>query len=99
MWAEDRIHLTTEGHRRVALAALTALGHRTDLADWTTPLRRPTAARVPRSFAATRVGPLSGPSVQRRLQGRSSANREREATTSRLPDPEGEPDHQALPEG
>ncbi|MEP7160870.1 MAG: SGNH/GDSL hydrolase family protein [Dermatophilaceae bacterium] len=26
MWAEDRIHMTTEGHRRVALAAFAALG-------------------------------------------------------------------------
>ena len=25
MWGDDRIHLTSEGHRRVALAALTAL--------------------------------------------------------------------------
>ena len=27
MWSQDRIHMTTEGHRRVSLAALEALGH------------------------------------------------------------------------
>ena len=56
MWAEDRIHLTTEGHGRVAQAALTALGHRTDLADWTTPA--PPADRATRGdeLVATRRG-------------------------------------------
>ena len=34
MWAEDRIHLTPEGHRRVALAAYIALGHSAQEADW-----------------------------------------------------------------
>src|SRR6478735_8691908 len=37
MWSEDRIHMTTEGHRRVALAALEALGHTPAETDWATP--------------------------------------------------------------
>jgi lysophospholipase L1-like esterase len=37
LWSEDRIHMTSEGHRRVALNALSALGHDTDRADWSTP--------------------------------------------------------------
>ena len=76
MWAEDRIHLTVEGHRRVALAALTALGHRTDLADWTTPL--PPADRATRGAElrghAAWARTYAGPWVQRRMQGRSSGD-------------------------
>ena len=103
MWADDRIHLTSEGHRRVALAALAALGHPTDPADWTSPL--PPADRATRrqelrghaSWARTHAGPW----VQRRLQGRSSGDTIG-AKTPRLEhfrDPEGEPTHTALPDG
>jgi lysophospholipase L1-like esterase len=76
MWAPDRIHLTTEGHRRVALAALHALGQATDEEDWTTPL--------PPASAATRREELTehaawarehlAPWVQRRLRGTSSGD-------------------------
>lgn len=38
MWAEDRIHLTTAGHERVAQAALVALGLAPDTPDWDDPL-------------------------------------------------------------
>ncbi len=38
MWSEDRIHLTTEGHTRVAQGALVALGLPPDRADWDDPL-------------------------------------------------------------
>ncbi len=76
MWSEDRIHMTSEGHRRVALAAYVALGHTQEEADWRAPL--PPAvplgtveslrghARWAREYAA--------PWVQRRLQGRSSGD-------------------------
>ena len=48
MWAEDRIHLSSEGHRRVALAALDALGHPTDASEWRAPLDPlPPAAPLP----------------------------------------------------
>lgn len=38
MWAPDRIHLTTEGHARVAQGALVALGLAPDDAGWDEPL-------------------------------------------------------------
>ena len=38
MWAPDRIHLTTEGHRRVAEAALVALGLEPDDPSWDDPM-------------------------------------------------------------
>lgn len=76
MWSEDRIHLSPEGHRRVALAALDALGHETDRDDWT--------PRLPPQDAARRVDQLRehgvwarthlGPWVHRRLTGRSSGD-------------------------
>lgn len=49
MWCRDRIHLTSEGHRRVANAALVALGLGPDDADWDTPL----PPRPPLSFGDT----------------------------------------------
>lgn len=102
MWADDRIHLTTEGHRRVSLAALAALGHDTDLADWTTPL--PPAARVTRAdvlrghadWAKTHAVPW----VQRRLRGTSSGDSvdAKRPTLGHFRDPEGEPRHHRLPD-
>ncbi|MEO5608974.1 MAG: SGNH/GDSL hydrolase family protein [Ornithinibacter sp.] len=101
MWSDDRIHLATEGHRRVALAALTALGHRTDLADWTTPL--PAADRAARSeelrghltWARTHAAPW----VQRRLRGQSSGDllEAKRPTLTHLRDPDVEPTHHQLP--
>lgn len=38
MWSADRIHLTSEGHARVAQAALVALGLDPDDPDWDDPL-------------------------------------------------------------
>jgi lysophospholipase L1-like esterase len=76
MWAEDRIHMTSEGHRRVALSALSALGHRTDRADWTTPLPdAPVLSR--REWAAANAAWARqhlAPWVQRRLRGESSGD-------------------------
>ncbi len=76
MWAEDRIHMTSEGHRRVALSALTALGHSTDRADWTTPLPdAPVVGR--REWAAANAAWARQhlrPWVQRRLRGESSGD-------------------------
>jgi len=76
MWAEDRIHMTAEGHRRVALAALWTLGHPTDEADWRTPL--PPSAPVPRREVlagnAKWARDYLAPWVQRRLRGESSGD-------------------------
>jgi len=103
LWSQDRIHLTSEGHRRVALAALTALGHRTDPADWSAPLPPPDrttraeALRGHAEWARTHAAPW----VQRRVRGQSSGD----AVLAKRPrlehfrDPEGEPSHQQLPEG
>ncbi|MEU1791085.1 SGNH/GDSL hydrolase family protein [Streptomyces sparsogenes] len=75
MWAEDRLHLNGEGHRRVAEAVWQALGHEPE-ADWDAPLppslrpgwvaRRTADAR----FARQHLGPWIG----RRLTGRSSGD-------------------------
>ncbi|MEP6629597.1 MAG: SGNH/GDSL hydrolase family protein [Lapillicoccus sp.] len=76
LWADDRIHMTDEGHRRVALAALWTLGHETDEADWRTPL--PAAATLARREAlagnARWAREYLAPWVQRRLRGQSSGD-------------------------
>ena len=102
MWAEDRIHLTSEGHRRVALAALSALGHRTDVEDWTAPLppeqrsTRRAELRTNAQWARTYAAPW----VQRRLQGRSSGDLvlAKRPQLQHLRDPHAEPPHQPLPD-
>src|SRR5690625_756674 len=38
MWSQDRIHLTTDGHKRVTQAALVALGLEADYPNWDVPL-------------------------------------------------------------
>lgn len=76
MWSTDRIHMTAEGHRRVALAALSALGHDTDHTDWHTPLPplpRPTRrdnAAANAEWARLHLQPW----VKRRIEGRSSGD-------------------------
>jgi lysophospholipase L1-like esterase len=76
MWAPDRIHLTSEGHRRVALNAYTALGFTTPDAGWADPLpaaepiSRTDAARANARWAREYVVPW----VQRRLRGQSSGD-------------------------
>ena len=102
MWGEDRIHLTSEGHRRVALAALEALGHPADDDAWRMPL--PPADRATRreqlrghaQWARTHAAPW----VQRRLRGTSSGDslRAKRPELTHFRDPEAEPTHQALPQ-
>jgi lysophospholipase L1-like esterase len=77
MWDADRIHLTAEGHHRIALAAAAALGVPVAGAgDWRTPLPplppRPFRAAV--SEEAAWVRGFVGPWVGRRLRGRSSGD-------------------------
>lgn len=77
LWSADRIHMTAEGHRRVALNALTSLGLAGDDLEWAQPLpaalpiRRAQAARANAQWAREYVGPW----VQRRLRGQSSGDR------------------------
>lgn len=84
MWATDRIHLTSEGHRRVALHALDALGVGTG-EDWAAVLP-PEPARIRRETVrqdAQWVREYVGPWVGRRLRGRSSGD----AVQAKRPDP------------
>jgi len=85
MWANDRIHLSTEGHRRVAQAALTALDQPVSDTRWQEPLAP--APTVPRreqvagtaAWARTHAAPW----VRRRLTGRSSGD----AVTAKIAEP------------
>lgn len=75
MWAEDRLHLTAEGHERVAEAVWQALGLPAQ-ADWT----RPLPPEVRAGWAARRISDLRFtrahllPWIGRRLTGRSSGD-------------------------
>ena len=74
-WAPDRLHLSPEGHRRVALAACEVLGVPVT-GDW----REPWPAAVSVGWMTSRMSDLRWartyflPWVQRRLQGRSSGD-------------------------
>ena len=76
LWAPDRIHLTSEGHRRVALNAFSTLGFTAEDLGWATPLpaapptSRADAARANVQWAREYVGPWVG----RRLRGESSGD-------------------------
>ncbi|MER7348814.1 SGNH/GDSL hydrolase family protein [Streptomyces aurantiacus] len=75
LWDVDRLHLTAEGHRRVAEAVWQTLGHAAQ-DDWRTPM--PASARP--AWAARRVSDVRfarqhlGPWIGRRLTGRSSGD-------------------------
>lgn len=75
MWAEDRLHLNTEGHRRVAEAVWQALGLAPEY-DWNEPLPPPVRPGWPARraadlrFARQHLAPWIG----RRLTGRSSGD-------------------------
>ena len=76
LWAPDRIHLTPEGHRRVALNAFSTLGFSAEDDGWAIPLppappiSRAEAARANAQWAREYVGPW----VRRRLRGESSGD-------------------------
>ena len=77
LWDTDRIHLTSEGHRRMALAAATALGVPVpESDDWRTPLPplppRTMSAALREEAAWVRT--FAAPWVGRRLRGRSSGD-------------------------
>ncbi|MEU9502545.1 SGNH/GDSL hydrolase family protein [Streptomyces sp. NPDC048196] len=75
MWADDRLHLNAEGHRRVAEAVWQALGLPAE-SDWDAPL----PAAAPPGWRARRAADLRfarehlGPWIGRRLTGRSSGD-------------------------
>lgn len=92
MWEPDRIHMSSEGHRRVALAAYEALGHTADEADWRIPL--PPAPRPGRLQAlrdnAVWAKEYAAPWVGRRLRGRSSGDHLPPKRPDLTPLPEGQ---------
>jgi hypothetical protein len=75
LWAEDRLHLSPEGHRRVAEAVLQAIGLPPAF-DWRAPLPPvPRPGRARRLAADLRwLGTHVGPWIMRRLRGRSSGD-------------------------
>ncbi|RBY94660.1 SGNH/GDSL hydrolase family protein [Blastococcus sp. TBT05-19] len=77
LWDSDRIHMTDEGHRRMALAAAAALGlPGADGEDWRTPLppQAPRALRAAVAEEAAWVRGFVAPWIGRRLRGRSSGD-------------------------
>ncbi len=74
MWADDRMHMSSAGHQRMAMAVLDALGVDHDLV----PLDLPAAPRLTKKerraanveWARTHAGPW----VKRRLTGKSSGD-------------------------
>ncbi|EYR62112.1 G-D-S-L family lipolytic protein, partial [Actinotalea ferrariae CF5-4] len=79
MWAPDRIHLTTEGHRRVAQGALVALGLEPEDPRWDDPLTpMPPSPRLARAREdAQWLREHVYPWATRRLRGRSSGDERR----------------------
>jgi lysophospholipase L1-like esterase len=76
MWDVDRLHLTAEGHRRVAEAVWQALGHPAEDAEWHAPMAAsPPPAWVARQMAHARFArQYLLPWIGRRLTGRSSGD-------------------------
>ncbi|MFD7136911.1 SGNH/GDSL hydrolase family protein [Streptomyces sp. NPDC059894] len=76
MWDVDRLHLTAEGHRRVAEAVWQALGHDAEDTGWHTPM----PATLPPGWLTRRVADARFarrhllPWIGRRLTGRSSGD-------------------------
>lgn len=76
MWDVDRLHLTPEGHRRVAEAVWQTLGYDPEDTEWRTPM----PATVPPHWVARRIADARFakqhllPWIGRRLTGRSSGD-------------------------
>ncbi|KOV13115.1 GDSL family lipase [Streptomyces sp. XY431] len=75
LWAEDRLHLSPEGHRRVAEAVLESLGRPAGF-DWRAPLPATAPPTRAEKLAADArwVRTHLGPWIGRRLTGRSSGD-------------------------
>jgi lysophospholipase L1-like esterase len=76
LWDVDRLHLTAEGHRRVAEAVWQTLGYDPEDTEWRTPI----PATVPPRWVARRIADARFarrhllPWIGRRLTGRSSGD-------------------------
>jgi lysophospholipase L1-like esterase len=75
LWAVDRIHLSDEGHRRVAEAVLEALGHPAGF-DWRAPLpgRKPPHRLARTGADLVWLMVFLAPWIKRRLTGKSSGD-------------------------
>lgn len=81
VWSADRLHLTAEGHRRVALRACETVGVAAD-AEWSEPLPIQGGAPVPaltgwlaaRQVDARWARKYAAPWVRRRIRGASSGD-------------------------
>jgi lysophospholipase L1-like esterase len=91
MWADDRIHLSTEGHERVAQGALVALGLGAETTGWDDPLEPlPPVARAERlrgdlAWARTYAGPWVGRRLRRRSSGDARRPKRPRPEVVRLP--------------
>lgn len=104
MWAEDRIHLTPEGHHRVAQAALVGLGLDPEDPDYATPLpprvRAVGGRRQKLRRDVTWLRDDVGPWAARHLRGHSSGDgrsAKRPELTPLTPDAGGPGDRSASP--
>jgi lysophospholipase L1-like esterase len=92
LWADDRIHLTTEGHQRVAAHAAQVLGLAGD-GSWATPLPpagerdRRTALREDAQWVRQYVGPWVGRRLRRRSSGDTISPKRPQAEPLPLVDP------------
>lgn len=105
MWGVDRIHMSSEGHARVAAQAVWTLGIEPDLHDWRTPfealppLGRFESVRANREWISVHLRPW----IRRRLRGQSSGDGRSAKRPDVLPleawlDPAGE-QHEGQHEG
>ncbi len=76
LWDVDRLHLTADGHRRVAEAVWQALGYEAEDPDWHAPVPpTPPPGWLPRRTADVRFARQHlFPWIARRLTGRSSGD-------------------------
>lgn len=76
MWHDDRLHLNSAGHERLAQAALVGLGLGPDRPDWDSPLPPPPplSRRESAAWNYTWLRDHVAPWVGRRLRGRSSGD-------------------------
>lgn len=74
MWADDRLHMSTPGHQRMAIAVLEALGVAHDLRPIPLPEVVPVSTRERLAANRAWVTTHAGPWVKRRLTGTSSGD-------------------------
>ncbi|GAA2075419.1 SGNH/GDSL hydrolase family protein [Aeromicrobium halocynthiae] len=74
MWADDRLHMSTPGHQRMAIAVLDALEVEHDLRPLPLPELASVSARERLAANRTWVLTHAGPWVKRRLTGTSSGD-------------------------